>query len=264
MLRYSATLDVPISTARTISAWLQAHRRRHDLRPHQRATTCWEQAIMLLRWLYEATSIATIARDARVSQATGYRYIHEALRVVSAKSPTLIDALRHAKDANNLFVCLDGTLIRTDRVARKNPKNRHDLWYSGKHKAFGGNVQVLTDESGYPLWVSSVSPGSTHDITAAREHVLDAISTVDICVLADKGYIGAGHNVHTPIRGRNLADDEYEYNRRLNGLRAPSERANAMLKQLKALRRVTLCPKTITAIAKTALVVLHLARKILW
>ncbi|MDF5820769.1 transposase family protein [Corynebacterium felinum] len=91
-------------------------------------------------------------------------------------------------------------------------KNRHDLMRSGKHKAFGGNVQVLTDESGYPLWVSPVSPGSVHDITAAGEHVLDAISTVDISVLADKGYIGAGHNVHTPIRGRNLADDEYEYN----------------------------------------------------
>ncbi|WP_368501932.1 transposase family protein [Corynebacterium sp.] len=169
--------------------------------------------------------------------------MHEALKVVSAKSPTLIDALRHAKDANNLFVCLDGTLIRTDRVASKNPKNRHDLWYSGKHKAFGGNVQVLTDESGYPLWVSPVSPGSTHDITAAREHVLEVISTVDICVLADKGYIGAGHNVHTPIRGRNLADDECEYNRRLNGLRAPAERANAMLKQLKALSKCNPMPQ---------------------
>ncbi|MDO4762389.1 MAG: transposase family protein [Corynebacterium sp.] len=133
--------------------------------------------------------------------------------------------------------------MRTDRVASKNPKNRHDLMYSGKHKAFGGNVQVLTDESGYPLWVSPVSPGSTHDITAAREHVLDAISTVNISILADKGYIGAGHNVHTPIRGRNLADDKYEYNRRLNGLRAPTERANAMLKQLKALSKRNPIPK---------------------
>ena len=246
MLCYCATLDVPTSTVRTISAWLQTHRKRHDLRPHQRAATCWMQTIMLLRWLYDATSIAAIARDADVSQATGYRYIHEALDVVSAKSPTLIDALRYAEDNNNLFVCLDGTLIRTNRAAVKNPKNRHDLWYSGKHKAFGGNVQVLTDDSGYPLWVSPVSPGSTHDITAAPEHVLDEINNVDIRILADKGYIGAGQNVYTPIKGKNLTDEEYEYNRRLNGLRAPAERANAMLKQLKALRRVTLCPKMIT------------------
>ncbi|AKK06551.1 DDE superfamily endonuclease [Corynebacterium mustelae] len=128
----------------------------------------------------------------------------------------------------------------------------------GKHKAFGGNVQVLTDESGYPLWVSPVSPGSTHDITAAREHVLDEINNVDIRILADKGYIGADHNVYTPIKGKNLTDEEYEYNRRLNSLRAPAEQANAMPKQLKALQHVTLYPKTITAIAKTTLVVLHL------
>lgn len=100
----------------------------------------------------------------------------------------------------------------------------------GKHKAFGGNVQVLTDDSGYPLWVSPVSPGSTHDITAAREQVLDEIGNVDIRILADKGYIGAGQNVYTPIKGKNLADNEYEYNRRLNGLRAPAERSNTLLK----------------------------------
>ncbi|WP_368502296.1 transposase family protein [Corynebacterium sp.] len=132
--------------------------------------------------------------------------------------------------------------MRTDRVAVKNPKSRHDLWYSGKHKAFGGNVQVLTDDSGYPLWVSPVSPGSTHDITAEREHVLHAINNVDIRVLADKGYIGAGQNVYTPIKGKNLTDEEYEYNRRLNSLGAPAERANAIFKQLKALRRVTSYP----------------------
>lgn len=34
------------------------------------------------------------------------------------------------------------------------------------HKAFGGNVQVLTDHTGFPVWTSPVEPGSTHDITA--------------------------------------------------------------------------------------------------
>ncbi|MDO5099894.1 MAG: IS5/IS1182 family transposase, partial [Corynebacterium sp.] len=66
MLCYCATLDVPITTVRIISAWLQAHRKRHDRRSYQRAATCWTQATMLLRWLYDATSIATIARDVGV------------------------------------------------------------------------------------------------------------------------------------------------------------------------------------------------------
>ncbi len=61
MLFYSAAFDVAVSTARTISAWLHAHRKRHDRRPWQRAATCWVQTIMLVRWLYDATSIATIA-----------------------------------------------------------------------------------------------------------------------------------------------------------------------------------------------------------
>jgi hypothetical protein len=38
-----------------------------------------------------------------------------------------------------------------------------------------GNVQVLTDPTGYPVWVSDVEPGSTHDITAARTHALPAL-----------------------------------------------------------------------------------------
>ncbi|WP_159438532.1 hypothetical protein [Actinomyces mediterranea] len=46
---------------------------------------------------------------------------------------------------------LDGTLIRTDRVATRNPGTGHHLWYSGKHKAFGGNIEVLTDHTGFPV-----------------------------------------------------------------------------------------------------------------
>jgi hypothetical protein len=38
-----------------------------------------------------------------------------------------------------------------------------------------GSVQVLTDPTGFPLWISGVRPGSTHDLTAARELVLPAL-----------------------------------------------------------------------------------------
>ena len=39
----------------------------------------------------------------------------------------------------------------------------------------GGNVQVLTDHTGFPLWVSAGRPGSTVDLTAARELVLPTL-----------------------------------------------------------------------------------------
>ena len=44
-----------------------------------------------------------------------------------------------------------------------------DKWYSGKAHEPAGNVQALAAPRGVPLWVSDVLPGSTHDLTAARE-----------------------------------------------------------------------------------------------
>lgn len=260
VLFYSATLEVPKSTARTISGWLKVHRKKNDQRPWQRAASCWKQTIMLLRWLKDGTSITTIARDVGISPASGYRYIHEALDVVAEKSPTLAHVLKNLTAENEPFICLDGTLIHTDRIAQRNPKNRRHLWYSGKHKAFGGNIQVITNSTGYPVWVSPVTPGSTHDLTAARHHVLPVLQATTDCplVLADKGYQGAGGSVKTPAKGPNLSDCDKTYNLIHTQLRSPAERANAFIKHFKALQKVTLCPRTITNIAKTALTVLHL------
>lgn len=73
-------------------------------------------------------------------------------------------------------MCLDGTLICTDRVAARDPGTGYHLWYSGKHKAFGGNVRVITDRTG-PLaaWTSPVELASTRDITVVRVHALPAL-----------------------------------------------------------------------------------------
>jgi len=45
---------------------------------------------------------------------------------------------------------MDGVVIRTDRVAVPSP-NGADLWWSGKHKHHGGNVQVISTPDGWPL-----------------------------------------------------------------------------------------------------------------
>ncbi|MFD4977458.1 transposase family protein [Streptomyces sp. NPDC058424] len=57
-------------------------------------------------------------------------------------------------------VVLDGTLIACDRLAGVR-ENGNDLWFSRKHKSFGGNIQILAAPDGTPLWVSDVEPGST-------------------------------------------------------------------------------------------------------
>ncbi|WP_174523355.1 winged helix-turn-helix domain-containing protein [Streptomyces azureus] len=64
-------------------------------------------------------------------------------------------------------VILDGTLIESDRLAGVR-ENGNDLWFSQKHKTFGGNIQFLAAPDGTPLWVSDVEPGSTPDITAVQ------------------------------------------------------------------------------------------------
>lgn len=263
MLSYRATLDVPIETVARVSGWIQAHRRRVDAHPWQRAATCWAQAVLVLRWLKDGTKVSLLARDAGVSQATGYRYLHEAIDVIAARAPELPEVLQAGREAAWAYVCLDGTLFETSRVSTQSAAG-HDLWYSGKHKRHGGNIQVLTDPSGFPVWVSDVEPGSTHDLTCAKEHALPALypaAAKGLPTLADKGYHGAGIGIKVPVKGDRLDPDTHTRNTLISSLRAPAERANALLKSgFKALRRITLDPWRIGAIAAAALVILTMQR----
>ena len=262
MITYGATLDVPRETAEQVSRWLRAHRRRVDTRPWQRAATCWTQAVLVLRWFKDATKVHLLARDAGISIATAYRYLHEAIDVIAANAPDLHQALTQGQQQGWAFVSLDGTLIESTRSSARSEAG-HDLWYSGKHRRHGGNIQVLTDPSGYPVWTSPVEPGSVHDITAARAHALPALypaAAAGLPTLTDKGYVGAGIGIIVPHKGHNLDPSTRSRNLAISGLRAPAERANALLKSWKALRRVTLCPWRIGDITAAALVLLSLQR----
>jgi hypothetical protein len=191
---HRARLDVPAAILKAVTGWLARHRRRPGARPWQRAATVHAQVLLVLRWLRHRADLHTLAADAQVSDATAYRYLHEGLEVIAAHAPGLHEVLAAAHAAGAAYLCLDGTLVPTDRVAAR-AEAGHDLWYSGKHHRHGGSVQVLTDPTGFPLWVSAVRPGSVHDLTAARELVLPALyphAARGLPVLADKGYIGAG------------------------------------------------------------------------
>jgi hypothetical protein len=97
----------------------------------------------------------TSALDAGVSLATGYRYLHDGIDVLAAQAPDLQEALAAGAAAGWTHVTLDGTLVRTDRCRVKNPDTGHDLWFSGKHKAHGGNVQIVGDPDGHPTRTTS-------------------------------------------------------------------------------------------------------------
>jgi hypothetical protein len=250
---------------RAVTGWIARHRRRPGARPAQRAGTVHSQVVCVLRWLRHRLDLRTLAVEAGISIATGYRHLHEALDVIAAHAPDLADVCEHARAADLPFVCLDGTLVPTDRVAARAERGHH-LWYSGKHHAFGGSAQVLADSTDIPPWVSDVRPGSTHDLTAARELVLPTLypyAARGLPVLADKGYTGAGVGVHVPVRHHPdgpLHVDNRCYNQLITALRAPAERGNALLGRWRVLDRVTVCPQRIGAIAAAALVLTSLDR----
>ena len=56
-------------------------------------------AVLVLRWLVDGTDIHLLARDARNSQATGYRYLHEAIGVIAAQAPDLAEVLAAGREA---------------------------------------------------------------------------------------------------------------------------------------------------------------------
>jgi hypothetical protein len=262
-------LDVPRALAQYVGRLLQAERRVRGTRRGSRALTCFAQAVFGLRWFRQNTDVSTLARDHGISRATGYRYLDEVITVLAEQAPDLHEVLRTAKADGVTHLILDGKLFATDRLAEQTTSvkgEQIDAWYSGKHREPGGNVQALTEPDGFPLWVSEVEPGSTHDITAARAHVLGALywaySQLGLPVLADGGYKGSGIGVFTPVKqpvGDQVLDtDNRAYNALLRGLRCLGERGFALLTgRWRALRHITTSPRKIGTIVKAALVLTH-------
>jgi hypothetical protein len=263
VITYRATLDVPAGTLRQVTVWLVEHRRRIGTPTGSRAAGPRAQALLVLRWFRDDTRMRTLAADAGLPISTAYRYLHEGIDVLAAQAPDLHEVLARARAEGWSHVDLDGTLIETDRC-RATGSSGHDVWYSGKHKKHGGNIQVLCDPTGFPVWTSPVEPGSTHDITAARLHALPALypaAARGLPTLTDKGYTGAGIGIQVPVKGRNLDPDTTCRNQLLTCLRALGERGNAILKtRWTALRRIRLCPWRIGDITAAALVLSTLER----
>src|SRR3954453_5002777 len=268
VITHSATLDVPAETATLLTELLVAERLRRGTGAGSRAASCSAQAVLVLRWFREDADMKGLAADTRISPATGYRYLHEGIDALAAHAPDLHQVLKRGKAAGWTHVTLDGTLIRTDRCRVKNPDTGHDLWYSGKHHAHGGTVQIVSDPDGFPVAVSDVQPGSTHNLTAARATgflgaLHAAAALLGLPALADKGYDGAGAGIATPTKGRHLHSDNAAGNELISCLRAPGERGIVLLKtRWRALNRIRLCPQRIGAIAKAALVLTTAERPI--
>lgn len=254
MLSYPSGL--PVST-RALNLLAEALRRRreHIASPWRRLPP-GRQALLVLAHLRKGERYADLAAGFGVGIATVHRYVHEALGVLAQLTPTLAQAVSTA--AGKAYVVLDGTLLRIDRVAMAAKGDR--IYYSGKHKTHGMNVQTLADPAGRLIWASPAMPGSRHDIACAREHGLltalaSALAGTGVQVLADRGYQGAARDcpqVRVPQRSRRkdrttgtlrvLSVNQRAVNRAHAALRAPGERANAQLKSWRILAKIRCSP----------------------
>lgn len=121
------------------------------------------------------------------------------------------------------------------------------------------------DPTGFPLFIGGAEPGSVHDLTAARLHVLPALYAAaarGLPTLADLGYEGAGIGIVTPFKnpadGRPPALENRAFNRLQRALRCLGERGFALLTQRwRLLQHIHASPSRIGDIAKAALVLTH-------
>lgn len=264
---FTCALEARRETVDFLARLLHQRRRELGTRSGTRALGPFKHAVLALRWFLDNTRVRQLATDNAISLSTAYDYLHEAIDVLAACAPDVHDALLAAKAGGATHLNLDGTLIRTDRVAMRGP-NGADLWWSGKHKHHGGNIQVLSYPDGFPCWVSDVRPGREHDTTCAKkaEDLLPALELYEcehqMPTLTDLGYIGlspAIRHPHKKPKGAELTETQTTYNTVIRGIHAIAERANALLKEtFAALQHVSLSPTRIGAITKAALVLLHL------
>lgn len=267
MISYPAMLDVSSELLRHVAGLLRKERKDRGTRKSARALSCYVQALFAVAWFRDRPNIARHGTAFGISQATAYRYLHEAIDVLAARAPDLHQALEEAAADGLPHLILDGKVFDTDRCRTKTVSVKGetiDAWYSGKTHDFGGNVQALFEPGGFPIWTGDVEPGGTADIEAARRQVLPAAYPFarTTPILADPGYQGAGHGILVPFKqpadGRQLAIDNRTYNALLRAMRCLGERGFALMtERWTALQHITLSPSRIGDLVKAALVLTH-------
>ena len=144
MLFYRAAVDLSRTTLNYVAAVVRRHRR--PIRSRWRRLNPAQQALLVLVHLRKGETFAQLAAGFDISEATAWRYVDEVVALLSARSPKLTTALRKAQKEGLSHLILDGTLIRTDRVAADRP------YFSVKHQCHGMNVQVIAGPDGSILW----------------------------------------------------------------------------------------------------------------
>lgn len=186
VLVYPSAIDLSSRSLRFPTGRLKAM--RQEIGTLGGASPASRQALLALAHLRCDDSCVQLAAGFGVGIATVYHYIREAVEALAGLAPSLAEAMRTMRE--KAFVILDGTLLPIDRIPADPPTKRH-----------GRNAQVLTDPSGRLLWALPTLPGSSHDLTAARQHgIIEALTEAGLKCRADKAHQGVGGPVRAVPR----------------------------------------------------------------
>ena len=170
-------LDVPRDLIWFVSGLLAARRRSIGTRKKTRKLGCYRQAVFGLAWFRDKGSIPRLGAGSGLSQATAYRYLDEVIDVLAEQAPGLREAPERALAEGTPNVILDGKVVHADRCREKTVSRKGkeiDLWYSGKRKDSGGNIQAVFYPDGRPMRVSDVLPGNVNDPAGTGKRPGDA------------------------------------------------------------------------------------------
>ena len=178
---YTATLTVREQTVLFVSSLLHAERLRRGTRAGTRALSCFQQAILVMRWFLDGTRVTQLAADNAISGSTAYDYLHEGISVLAAREPTLETALLAAKTAGYCHVTIDGTLIETDRCRTPGPTAGWICGGRANTPTTAGTSRSSPPRTAGHCGPRRVRPGREHDTTALREHtdLLPVLATMD-------------------------------------------------------------------------------------
>ncbi|WP_242608892.1 transposase family protein [Actinomadura formosensis] len=246
MLFYRAALDLSPATRTFVADLITGHRRRIGSR--WPALPPGRQALLVLVHLRCNETFEHLAAAFKVGTATAHRHVTEVIALLTELAPDLREAMRIAQ--RKAFVILDGTLAPIDRLSGAGAR----LYYSGKHRRHGVNIQFLTDPHGRLIWASPMLPGSTHDLTATHAHdIIDTLTSRAIACYADKAHVGAGSAIGTPYKRRKQrrrGKRKKLFNRHHARVRALGEQGAATLKRRRILRKARCSPTRLTASPK--------------
>ncbi|GAA3950950.1 hypothetical protein Aau02nite_23020 [Amorphoplanes auranticolor] len=113
MLSYPATISLSSRTLNHLAERIRAHRKQR--RPRWRRLDPGRQALLALAHLRNGDTFTRLAASFEISVATAWRYVQEAIALLSSAADDLDTAMQRIRAL--AYAILDGTLIPIDRVA---------------------------------------------------------------------------------------------------------------------------------------------------